>query len=343
VSLGQDVLAKLIHWFLGIILAYSVFIFGRRFFNVRVGILAAGLIYITPLVSWLSSTAYIDLTTAFFSFLSFYTLLIWFWKKNLRWLIMAAILAAAAIGTKWLALVILFPQLFLLIWGWRHQRKRFWSAIKELLIFAGIIILATLPWTLFAYYYTHNPIYPVFGLKMLPEEWTDWGRYDLFKISPPANYFQYFSQKIWRLWPLLAEQFIFRLQPVMLIFIIGIFTWRKLDYKIKLMIVVGAVYFLAWSLIPIHEPRYFLPVMVWLIVPAAAIWLNFFSRRKSLLIFSFIFVILIMLRNINSSWNQNQKYLTYIIGRHTPQDFLQKEGLRKWYVPDYFYFQGKEK
>ncbi len=105
--------------------------------------LAVILFYATWIVSWQSSSSYIDLirtsleTTALY-FLTVYN------KKPQNW-ILAGFFIGLAIGTKWLSLLSLF--LYMLIFN---------TAIL------GPALLIASPWFYIAYRFTHNPIFPLF-------------------------------------------------------------------------------------------------------------------------------------------------------------------------------------
>jgi hypothetical protein len=74
-SLGSVSGAKLCHWLCGVLLTLSVYTCGARHFNKTVGQIAAVIVATTPILLWESTTAYIDLALALFSFLSFYAVL----------------------------------------------------------------------------------------------------------------------------------------------------------------------------------------------------------------------------------------------------------------------------
>ena len=74
-SLGSVSGAKLCHWLCGVLLTLAVYTCGTRHFSKAVGQVAAVMVATTPILLWESTTAYIDLALALFSFLSFYAVL----------------------------------------------------------------------------------------------------------------------------------------------------------------------------------------------------------------------------------------------------------------------------
>lgn len=105
----------------------------------NLSVLASCLFYLSFLVSWQSSSAYIDL---FRSFLETSALYMFLTKKKM----LGAILLGLSLGTKWLALfsVVIYGLVFGL------------SIIP-------ISMFVALPWFVTAYVYTGNPVFPLFS------------------------------------------------------------------------------------------------------------------------------------------------------------------------------------
>jgi hypothetical protein len=113
-GLGSVGAAKLFHWACGALLVASVYTFAVRHiaperFGRRVGVLAALVVAGTPIVLWESTIAYIDLSTALFTWLSLYALVnaaqaaklpVLEEKRNIGWLAVSAIMMGFALGTK---------------------------------------------------------------------------------------------------------------------------------------------------------------------------------------------------------------------------------------------------
>ncbi|HBC44574.1 TPA: hypothetical protein DCZ81_00200 [Candidatus Collierbacteria bacterium] len=97
------------------------------------------LFYCTWLVSWQSGSAYVDLIRTFFEAVALLYLLRGSWK-------LGGVFLGFAIGTKWLSLGSL--AIFSLVFG---------SSI----IFPALLV--SLPWFVIAYFYTGNPLYPIFS------------------------------------------------------------------------------------------------------------------------------------------------------------------------------------
>lgn len=101
--------------------------------------IGVSLFYCTWLVSWQSGSAYIDLIRTFFEISALYYSVKGSWK-------ISGVFLGLAIGTKWLSLGSL--AIFSLIFG-------------APIIFPALMI--SLPWFLIAFYFTGNPVYPIFS------------------------------------------------------------------------------------------------------------------------------------------------------------------------------------
>ncbi len=134
---GADYLfAHLINWALGLGTVAIIYKISKNW-------LAPLIFYVTPIVGWLSGSAYIDLIRTFFEVLAFY-----FIFKNKY--ILAGIVIALAVGTKTLALGSI-PILVLIILFKRG------NVIK----FLGPAIILSAPWFIVSYLWTGYPFYPI--------------------------------------------------------------------------------------------------------------------------------------------------------------------------------------
>ena len=122
---------QLLSWFFGISTVYLLYRYTRS-------TLAAVIWYVTPLVGWLSGSAYIDLSRTFFEFLAFMLIF--------NYPVLAGIVIGLAISTKTLALGSLLPLLIL---------------VKKRRLFLVSCILVIFPWFFASYLNTGFPFYPI--------------------------------------------------------------------------------------------------------------------------------------------------------------------------------------
>jgi len=95
------ILAKLIHFAFGLLTAVGVYALAKRYFSSRTALFSGSIFYLIPLVSWQSTTAYIDLGFTFYAFLGFYALTNWITSGKRSWLIISAILSGLCLGSKY--------------------------------------------------------------------------------------------------------------------------------------------------------------------------------------------------------------------------------------------------
>ena len=107
--------------------------------NKQISILSSFIYYLSYLVSWQSSSGYIDLFRTCLEVIALYYLI---QKKK----IIGGIFLGLALGTKWLALFSLV--IFSVIYGWQ-------------IAMIGAVFL--LPWMYAAFTHTGNPFYPLFS------------------------------------------------------------------------------------------------------------------------------------------------------------------------------------
>lgn len=156
---ANDTFAHLINWSFGI----GTIIVIRK---ISKNWLAPLIFYATPIVGWLSGSAYIDLIRTFFEVLAFYMII----KHKY---ILAGIAVALAVGTKTFALGSI-PILLIIIFLKRGN-------ILKFLIPA---ILLSAPWFIVSYIWTGNPLYPI---GSLPVSYTIPSPLDLWKLFTTSS------------------------------------------------------------------------------------------------------------------------------------------------------------
>ncbi|MEA1963815.1 MAG: glycosyltransferase family 39 protein, partial [Candidatus Aerophobetes bacterium] len=95
------ILAKLIHFSFGILTGIGVYALSKRYFSHRVGLLASVIFYTVPIVSWQSTTAYVDLGFTFYAFLAVYAFVNWINSKRRGWLFISAVITGLSLGSKY--------------------------------------------------------------------------------------------------------------------------------------------------------------------------------------------------------------------------------------------------
>ncbi|MDP2585750.1 MAG: glycosyltransferase family 39 protein, partial [Candidatus Levybacteria bacterium] len=153
-ALGSDIFAKLIHFSFGILTLIALYRLSRKFLSKTYSLLVLVLFYSNLVVGWMSITAYIDLARTFFEIMALWGFVNWIERKEEKWLIVSAVLLGLAISTKLLAVgsLLIFAILIII----------FTRRIFNVLTYCFCALLIPLPWFVFSYIHTANPIYPFF-------------------------------------------------------------------------------------------------------------------------------------------------------------------------------------
>ncbi|GBC84654.1 hypothetical protein HRbin11_01087 [bacterium HR11] len=165
----DDIAAQVVEFLMLLLVAGTVYAWGRRVFSGRVGLWGAALWLSNPLALWLGSTAYIDIGLTLFTTLAVYAFCNGLSDKKAGWLTLAGVYSGFAAGTKYHGLFFLgLLGLAALGVGFRERR---WA-------YPGLFGLAALstaaPWYLRNFLWTGNPFLPlgtrVFGYGGLSPE-----------------------------------------------------------------------------------------------------------------------------------------------------------------------------
>ena len=166
ITLSDSVLAKLLHWSLGIGLAVGFLGAGARLRKPLAGWLACAVFFSTPLVGinlWKTS---IDVASSYMVFLSLYALLVHLGeatdsssRKGL-WVASACFtgLAMAMKYTNWPLLIVLLVIFAVMRLGWRSMA-----------LYAGVALACVLPWVARNWAFYGNPLFPYFHELWRPD------------------------------------------------------------------------------------------------------------------------------------------------------------------------------
>ncbi len=154
-AFGNEVFAKLMHYFFGILSMLVLYNLSRKFLSKTYSFLVLALFYSNLVAGWMSITAYVDLTRTFFEVMALWGLVEWFEKKKKKWLILSAVMLGLAVSAKLLALgsLLIFSILIII----------FTRKITNIFIYSFFALLIPLPWFIFSYIHTGSPIYPFFS------------------------------------------------------------------------------------------------------------------------------------------------------------------------------------
>ena len=163
-SIGRDHLAKMIHSSFEIYTALILFSFTRRNYSRKSGLWAAFYWIITPQVSWLSGTCFIDLALASWVTLSVLSVYEGIKNRNISFIILGGIYSGFYLGGKYTTGPIIFiPLLTALIYFHLRSNHRIKKTLFRTFAFSLPVTLITLPILIKNYIFTGNPFFPIFA------------------------------------------------------------------------------------------------------------------------------------------------------------------------------------
>ena len=154
-------LAQILHYFMGMAMLLFIAGFCRRYFDYRVGAWAMLFFFFTPVLVYFAPLGYIDAGVCFFQFLAVWALFNAASGEDRRTVILAAILAGLAIGSKHTALPTVAVGVILLAIGGLRRREAWGEVAGICLLYGGIALALASPWYIRGYLEAGNPFWPL--------------------------------------------------------------------------------------------------------------------------------------------------------------------------------------
>jgi len=308
----NGILAKLLHFAFGIfwaILSYEIL---REFFSKKLSLLLTLVIYNLYLVSWLSSTAYIDLIVAFFVAGALWSLIRYLKEEDTSYIYIMGLFMGFALSTKTYSLMMLAAISLILI-----MKKDYRSFLK----FIIISFLISFPFYLFSFLATGNPIYPIFSL-------TD--------ISFPLWVYPALTYKGWllKVWPiklpgLLWRMLSYQFTPIFGLLLLLPFYLKKKENLLILLSIFLVFFFILWSFLPVWEPRYF-----FVILPVVAVLVGFILTKIRFRAFQIAVGLLILVSVVYNGYLGylfQKEAFPVVFGKESRNIYLEKNVAGTWF------------
>jgi hypothetical protein len=160
----NDIIPKFIHFGFGLGTGWLIYFYLKEKFDRNWALLGMMIFITTPIVVWLSTSAYIDLGMTFFTTASVLTFIRWRDSEYLRfkWFLMSSLCMGIAIGSKYNALIPWFIINMFLVLSVARDTRRQITALKYGMLFFGVTAFVASPWYLKNYLQTGNPFHPLF-------------------------------------------------------------------------------------------------------------------------------------------------------------------------------------
>jgi 4-amino-4-deoxy-L-arabinose transferase-like glycosyltransferase len=161
----NDIAPKFIHLAFGLGTGWMINIYLKEKFDRNWGLLGMVIFLTTPIVVWLSTTAYIDLGMTFFTTASVLAFVKWRDSEynQFKWLVISSCCLGIAIGSKYNALIAWFILNLILMLSYVRGTNKQLGALQYGVMFFVLTALVASPWYLKNYFQTGNPFYPLFN------------------------------------------------------------------------------------------------------------------------------------------------------------------------------------
>ena len=156
-SIGSHAGAALVHFAFLLVLPVLMMFYARRFGFANAGVLAAFVIFASPLFGKDGVSAYNDVALAAATFGTFYMVELWRQERDDRFLIPAGLLAGFCFGIKYTGCMAAIYVILQIAFRFAQQRRMRWMPI---LLFAAPCFLMIAPWLIKNAVYMHNPFSP---------------------------------------------------------------------------------------------------------------------------------------------------------------------------------------
>lgn len=304
----SSVLAKLIHFSFGLLGLFALYLLSRHFLSVSFSLLVTAVMASNLVFAWEMITAYTDLTWMYFEVMAFFTFVLFYLKKQGYYVLLSGVFVGFSVMTKPVALISLFIYLFLIIFMYRRNVKEIVQKYLFLLIPA---VMIPLPWFVFAFINTSNPLYPFFSGYLSDIES---GFFSPEIVNPMMM-----IRKI-------GSLFLFASDPISPVYIILmpliLFVFKSLNKAERMVFLYCLCSLIVWYLLPQSGgARFILPYLP-IFSLSIGIIISKLQSRQRLYNLSVIIVILTLSITIVYRGAANAKYLPVIIGIQSERAFL---------------------
>ena len=179
-SFGRHSAAKMVHLCFLFATVAAVLAFSRRFGVWRAGVVGALLYACSPVVGTDATSAYNDCALAFYQFLTFYGLVVWWRRRDTGWLWAVGVLAGFCFAIKYTGYLALPAAAAVLVWRELKDGARIPRVVRRVLIVSAAAALFVLPWTVKNAVLVGNPVAPFFN-RLFPNPYVTAGWEDAYR------------------------------------------------------------------------------------------------------------------------------------------------------------------
>ena len=159
-AFGRHSAAALVHFAFLAALPFAMLAYGRRFGFPLAGVAGALLVFLSPVVGFDGSAAYLDVAVACVLFVLFYLLQIWDRERTPALLIPIGLLAGFAYAMKYTAVLAVPYALGFVAWKLIRKREKM---LRPLAVLAACALVMIVPWVAKNWIQIGNPCAPFFN------------------------------------------------------------------------------------------------------------------------------------------------------------------------------------
>lgn len=306
-AFGNEITVKFIHYCFGLLTCIAIYKVSRKWFTPFISFLAIVIFYSNLVVAWESITAYIDLVRTFFEVMALWAFLNWWGSLKRKWLLVSAVLLGFAITTKLLAIGSLCIFLILIVSKSFIERKSYTisSSVRDSFVFAIISLVVPLPWFIFSYIHTGNPVYPFFS--------------HLYHVAPSPLNLLLFVKDIFVLLTHASDP----VSPLYLLSVpLLIYCFKKLNPEIRLLSAYSLFALVVWYFTPrTGGGRFIVPYLPAFSIVVAGVVA---ALQKKDVLFRTVMVVVLCVASFTILYRgaANAKYVPVIVGGQTKAEFL---------------------
>ena len=292
--LHQVVVASLIGYAQGIVLIAAVVLFSHRYFTVRIGLLAAVLLYSPPLVTQIISSGHIEIGLTTFTFLAVWGFIEWTKSHDYRWLILSGIFLGLVAGTKYYGLFSVLSLGLVAAWaGVRLYGRNVTVLVRTLAAFAIITTLVASPWYIRNLVNTGNPVYPAFYGVLGGKDWSlEMDEFFYLWITtekrPAGDSIAAFSTSVWD-FTINKADFGARIPEYMPIYLAFFPLLLWLFYKDRdrrwlygYLLAFSLIFYALWFWLAFQRLRHLMPIMPWIAIITSAATLHAVDQSRKI-------------------------------------------------------------
>ena len=343
--LGSDILCKFVHFAFGLGTALLIY---RYLKHEKLGtnwaLLGSLMFLTTPIVTRLSSEAYIDLGLTFFVTLAVLGISRWRRSKysRNRWLLVSGVATGIALGSDYSALIVLLFLGLMVVYFYAKDTQRQTKAVLYGIRFVLMALLLFAPWGIKNFVWTNNPLYPHYNSLFNPfPELSESGQ---IRERGVSGFFHLrelmYGESFWETLAIPirfffegrdnSEQFFAgRLNPILILAVPFAFLGQTMKRDRALFLnfsvfFICAVYFIGAKYVHLIVPT--LPVLTLLCVAGLK---NLSERFTKQYLFAFIVFVSIGIALLFNSLYTRDRFnmirpLPYILGKETRDQFLSR-------------------